>query len=135
MARCAMLGAALVGETSRERYRSSRSGACGRGGGLPVRHVVRGALVLSGLALLAMLAAPRLAVAQQTIGGCSVFPADNPWNRDVSNDPLDPNSAAYIASINQGGQFVHPDFGSDPSYGIPFIVVPGSQPLVQMTFN
>jgi hypothetical protein len=86
-----------------------------------------------GLTLLCLVA-PRPASAQ-TIGGCPMFPPDNPWNRDVSNDPLDPNSAAYIATINQTRQFLHPDFGSDPTYGIPFVVVPNSQPLVQITFN
>ena len=28
-----------------------------------------------------------------------MFPADNPWNRDVSGDPVDPRSGAYIARI------------------------------------
>jgi hypothetical protein len=69
------------------------------------------------------------------IGGCSVFPSDNAWNEDVSGLPVDPNSATYIASINSTRQFVHPDFGSDPTYGIPYTVVPGSQPLVPITFT
>lgn len=69
------------------------------------------------------------------ISGCPIFPSDNPWNRDVSNDPVDPNSDQYIASINQGAQFLHADFGSDPTYGIPYAVVPGSQPFVPITFT
>jgi hypothetical protein len=70
------------------------------------------------------------------IGGCSVFPADNPWNRDVSGDPVDPDSAAIVANINaNGGKMVHPDFGSNPNYGIPYIVVPQNQPGVPMTFE
>src|SRR4051812_41634519 len=24
------------------------------------------------------------------VGGCQIFPADNPWNRDISQDPVDP---------------------------------------------
>jgi hypothetical protein len=67
------------------------------------------------------------------IAGCAVFPADNPWNRDVSRDPVDPRSDAYVASIG-GGRTLHPDFGSDPSYGIPWTTVPGSQPRVPMSF-
>lgn len=48
-----------------------------------------------------------------TIAGCPVFPADNEWNRDVSADPVDPNSDAIIAYINaNGASKVHPDFGS-----------------------
>jgi hypothetical protein len=67
--------------------------------------------------------------------GCPVFPTDNPWNADVSNYCVDPNSDQYIASINQDEQYLHPDFGSNPSYGIPYIVVPGDQQLVSVTFN
>jgi len=65
-----------------------------------------------------------------TLGSCAVFPADNPWNRDVSCDPVDSNSDQYIASINEGAQFLHADFGTNPDWGIPYTVVPGSQPFV-----
>jgi len=68
------------------------------------------------------------------IAGCAVFPSDNPWNRDVSRDPVDPRSDAYIASIG-AARFLHPDFGSDPSYGIPWTTVPGSQARVPMSFD
>src|SRR5260221_12987689 len=62
--------------------------------------------------------------ATTTIAGCPVFPADNPWNQDVSKLPLDPHSAQIVASISGGGdKFLHADFGSNPDYGIPFIVV------------
>jgi hypothetical protein len=63
-----------------------------------------------------------------------VFPADNPWNRDVSGDPVDARSDAYIASIG-ASRFLHPDFGSDPGYGIPWTTVPGSQARVPMSFD
>ena len=59
-----------------------------------------------------------------------MFPTDNLWNADVSNYCVDPNSDQYIASINQEKQYLHADFGSDPTYGIPYVVVPGTQPLV-----
>lgn len=68
------------------------------------------------------------------IAGCAVFPADNAWNRDVSRDPVDPRSDAYIASIGSS-RFLHPDFGSDPTYGIPWTTVPGGQPRVPMSFD
>ncbi len=71
-----------------------------------------------------------------TIAGCPVFPADNEWNRDVSGDPVDPNSDAIIGYINaNGGTMVHPDFGSNPDYGIPYVVVDGSQAKVDVTFD
>ncbi len=69
------------------------------------------------------------------IAGCAVFPPDNPWNRDISNDPVDPNSANYIAHMNGDSKFLHADFGSNLTYGIPYVVVPGTQPKVPMTFD
>ena len=69
------------------------------------------------------------------ISGCPVFPTDNLWNADISNYCVDPNSNQYIASIDQDKQYLHADFGSDPSYGIPYVVVPATQPLVSVLFN
>jgi len=69
-----------------------------------------------------------------TIAGCPIFPADNPWNRDVSADPVDPDSASYIANMNPGAH-LHPDFGSDPSFGIPWTTVGAGQPRVPMSFD
>ncbi len=70
-----------------------------------------------------------------TISSCPVFPTDNLWNADISNYCVDPNSDQYIASISQEKQYLHADFGSDPTAGIPYIVVPGSQAPVSVTFN
>jgi hypothetical protein len=70
---------------------------------------------------------------QPTIGGCPVFPADNPWNQDISAMPVDANSATYIANI--GGGNLHADFGGGGAYGIPYIVVPQSQPMVPINFT
>ena len=69
-----------------------------------------------------------------TIAGCRVFPPDNPWNRDISRAPVDPMSDAYVASIGAGGH-LHPDTGSDPSYGIPYTVVGPGQALVPINFT
>jgi hypothetical protein len=70
------------------------------------------------------------------IGGCPIFPADNAWNRDVSGDPVDPDSTAIIANINaNGGKMVHPDFGATLEYGIPYVVVPQNQATVPMMFD
>ncbi len=68
--------------------------------------------------------------------GCASFPASDAFNRDVSGAPLDPRSNAIIAQINaDGGDFLHPDFGSNPSYGIPYVVVPPDQPRVPIRFT
>src|SRR5215469_68329 len=69
------------------------------------------------------------------LGGCRIFPADNAWNEDVSQLPVDPNSATYMASMNAGSVNLHPDFGSDPTYGIPYVVVPSTQPTVPVSFD
>jgi hypothetical protein len=66
-----------------------------------------------------------------------VLPADNPWNQDISNAPVDPNSATLIASIglNTG---LHPDFGTiwnGAPNGIPYQVVSGAQLKVPITFT
>jgi hypothetical protein len=66
-----------------------------------------------------------------TIAGCSVFPPDNAWNRDISSLPVHPRSAVYLASIGTGR--LHPDWGD--IYGIPFTTVPGTQPRVPVTFR
>ncbi len=66
----------------------------------------------------------------QTLGSCRIFPANNPWNVRVDTSCVDSvHSAAYIASVG-GSINVHPDFGSDTNYGIPWIAVNGSQPFV-----
>ena len=74
-------------------------------------------------------------VANGTLPGpFPLFPATNWWNLDVSGAPADSNSAAFISFINNGGtRRLHPDFGGDVSpgsvqtYGMPYIVVDGTQ--------
>jgi hypothetical protein len=67
------------------------------------------------------------------LAGCPVFPADNAWNRDISDAPVDPRSDAYIRSIGLDGH-LHPDFASR-TYGIPFRVVPRGQRGVPIRFT
>jgi hypothetical protein len=69
------------------------------------------------------------------IGGCQIFPADNAWNRDVSGDPVHPNSAALLGAMSPESS-IHLDLGTtEEYYGIPFTVVPADQPLVPITFG
>ncbi len=71
-----------------------------------------------------------------SIDGCPVLPADNPWNTDVSVLPVHPNSNAYISAIQAfGSDNLHPDFGGGGEYGIPYIIVSGSQPRVPINFT
>jgi hypothetical protein len=76
------------------------------------------------------------------LGACPIFP-DPPadlaakapslpnqaaWNQDVSKAPVARGSAATIASVNsQGGDLLHPDFGSPRPYGFPYAVVGAGQ--------
>jgi hypothetical protein len=72
-----------------------------------------------------------------SLNGKRLFPADNAWNRDVSNEPVDPNSANLIASMGLTTSF-HPDFGTvwnGAPNGIPYYVVSGSQTRVPITFT
>jgi hypothetical protein len=70
-----------------------------------------------------------------SIGGCQLFPADNAWNRDVSGDPVHPNSAALLGEMVPGSS-IHLDLGTtEEYYGIPYTVVPADQPLVSITFG
>ena len=67
-----------------------------------------------------------------SLNGFVPFPADNAWNRDVSGEPVDPNSAAIINSI--GARIgLHPDFGAGryqgQSIGIPYVVVGPQKPV------
>ena len=66
------------------------------------------------------------------VGGCQIFPANNWWNTDISQYPLDKNSHAYIAALPGN---LHPDFGENPHYGIPFNIVPQKQKKVPVTFR
>jgi hypothetical protein len=66
-----------------------------------------------------------------------VFPADNAWNRDISADPVDPNSDSLIARCG-GAASLHPDFGTTyggAPWGIPFVTVSGSQRRVPVSFD
>jgi hypothetical protein len=71
-----------------------------------------------------------------SLEGRRPFPADNEWNRDVSGDPVDPNSAALIAAC--GIRNLHPDFGTfwnGGPIGIPYVVVSGDQARVPVSFD
>jgi hypothetical protein len=72
-----------------------------------------------------------------SLGGRRPFPDDNPWNQDVSREPVDPNSDALIASIGLD-RGLHPDFGTvwnGAPNGIPYVVVPGGQAKVPVRFE
>ena len=96
------------------------------------------ACVLAAALLIA--AAPAARAATYGDGAAIPFlllPVDNPWNTPVDALPLDPNSADYIAHMDPGTG-LHPDFGTvwnGAPIGIPYTVVPGTQPKVPISFS
>lgn len=76
---------------------------------------------------------PGVAGVSPTLGGCPVFPAADPWNRDISGAAVHPDSDAIIASIADNGDMdLRADFGSDPNYGLPITLAPASQAMVSV---
>jgi hypothetical protein len=69
-----------------------------------------------------------------------LFPPDNWWNTDISAAPVDAKSSSFISFIG-ATRGMHPDFGGDsgdadsPIYGMPYVVVSGSQPRLPVTFD
>jgi hypothetical protein len=106
------------------------------------------ALFLPFVAALAFLATVGTHVVAQTQGPARggslpgplpLFPADNWWNLDVSQAPVDPSSASFISFVGTG-RGMHPDFGGDSIpfpeiYGMVYITVAGDQPLEPVVFD
>jgi hypothetical protein len=81
--------------------------------------------------------APNQTPKGSAIGNIQVFPADNPWNTDISNEDADPNSDNIIASIGNDIH-LHPDFGTvweNAPIGIPYNLVDNNQPKIQVSFQ
>ncbi len=103
------------------------------------------ALLLACAGLLAISATPagarrhhhranRLIIPGVSEYGCPILPGDNALNQEVAGLPESPNSQSYIESIGLTAH-LHPDFGNNPSYGIPFVVVPPEQQKVPIRFT
>jgi hypothetical protein len=110
-----------------------------------------GAALFAALVAASIAAAPARAVGPYPdLGSCQAFP-DPPaslsprapslptqaaWNQDISKAPVARNSAATIAYIaSQGGDFLHPDFGSPRAYGFPYAVVGAGQPRLPINYT
>ena len=84
---------------------------------------------------------PRAAAALPEAPGCPIFPANNVWNREVAALPTATGSAAIIQAIDSPQAVasppahLHPDFGSDASYGIPYTVVGSGQAKLPVGFD
>ena len=69
-----------------------------------------------------------------SLNGFVPFTGSNLWNTDISSAPVDPNSSSIITNW-VGSVNVHPDWGTDPTYGIPYVVVDGKQSLVNINLQ
>ena len=85
----------------------------------------------SGVAIEQAPAAAAPAPGGPSIAKCPVFPADNIWNTPIDGLPLDPRSAIYVHSIGLDKP-LHPDFGTEPASGIPYNVLSGNLPKVNV---
>ncbi len=103
--------------------------------------------LLSVISLLFLAAGGRRALAQTSgairggslPGPLPLFPADNWWNLDVSQAPVDPSSAALVGFVG-AGRGMHPDFGGDSApfpeiYGMVYLTVAADQPLEPVVFD
>ena len=80
------------------------------------------------------LLATLIPTARGTLLGTNLFPANNPWNQNISRAPVATNSTAIMTNIiaKYGNGRFHPDFGQDyrlasnPLYGIPYNVIHGN---------
>ncbi|GAC1348083.1 MAG: hypothetical protein NVSMB23_28440 [Myxococcales bacterium] len=69
-----------------------------------------------------------------SLEGCPVFPADNAFNTDISDAPVDPHSWQYMNHMASDWMKLRPDFGP-PEVGKPITVVDGWQALVPIHFQ
>ncbi|HEX2936548.1 MAG TPA: hypothetical protein VHO72_14425 [Bacteroidales bacterium] len=82
-------------------------------------------------------AEPTQATPGAKTGSIQIFPSDNSWNKDISAEPVDPNSDKLIASIGNNVN-LHPDFGTvweKKPIGIPYNVIGPNQAKVKVTFH
>jgi hypothetical protein len=81
------------------------------------------------------LACSVMAVGQTaSLNGFVPFSSSSLWNADISSAPVDSNSSTIISNW-VGPVNMHPDWGNDPTYGIPYVVVSGSQALVNVNLG
>jgi hypothetical protein len=70
-------------------------------------------IALGGTAVARMPAETHVGVAGPRLPGtgCPAFPSDNVWNTPISELPVDPRSAVWLAHMAAGSTFLHPDYG------------------------
>jgi len=95
-------------------------------------------LSLNGPRTLPSAVAARAQSPAPSLAGCPMLPPDDIWNTRVDDLPVHARSAAWIRSIGSDTG-LHADFGAGlwngGPIGIPYVVVPGTQPKVPVRFE
>jgi hypothetical protein len=103
-----------------------------------VRRLAIPVAAAAGAAAAAAVVALGAASAGPRAGGCTLFPANNPWNQRVDQLPTAADSDTIVRSIGPD-KTMHADFGSGNynggPIGIPYVTVPGSQPRSKVKFD
>ncbi|TME91556.1 MAG: fibronectin type III domain-containing protein [Chloroflexi bacterium] len=81
----------------------------------------------------AVLTSPVVRAAAVPGTSCTVFPADNIWNTDISQLPVSSSSNTWISHTMPSSGLTHPDFGRPP-YGMPFNVASNSDTFKSFNF-
>jgi hypothetical protein len=106
-------------------------------GNIIIRRAISLLIVLALAAPALARAAPQPSIARSALPGaraCPIFPPSNVWNRPVSNLPVADDSATLIATIGLHTG-LHPDFGHEAAYGIPYTVVDKHTTTVHVSFD
>jgi hypothetical protein len=103
-----------------------------------ITSILAWAMVLGLAGVLGFNPLPTTDAAPPTVGGTQVFPANNVWNRTVTDLPVNARSDAYLNSIGLSAG-LKADFGSGTwdggPIGIPYTTVPGNQPRVAIHYT
>jgi hypothetical protein len=98
-------------------------------------------LILLPLIILPLLQLPH-PTTSGSVGGCTIFPSDNVFNTPIDGLPVHSRSSEWMALFGTTRK-LHPDFGTqyeDPpgtwnQIGIPYNIVPSTQPLVGVEYK
>jgi hypothetical protein len=96
------------------------------------------AATVASVASLGAVPARAMAAGSLAASGCPLFPSQSVWHADVSRLPVHARSGTWMASMGRAAP-LHADFGSGTwnggLIGMPFTVVPASQPKVPVHFT
>ncbi len=111
----------------------------------PIRRLVLMAMLCvigsGGSAMARMRADDRADLSGTQLPGtaCPVFPSDNVWNTPITGLPVASRSAAWLAHMDSGSSFLHPDYGPAGGgarpYGIPWQVTSRRPKFVRVHFQ